>query len=77
MNSKGVAVGHATSAGGDFRKALLEYIRVPAFKRLLNQVVSIQAKRSIKSIAVLSEYPEEGRSFLVFRAVSCVRNDAG
>jgi len=44
---------------------LIDYIRNPQFKRLLNQIVTAQHNRQCKSVAVLSLFPGEGRTFLV------------
>ena len=44
----------------------LEYhIRTPEFKRLLNMIVTTQKQHRFKSLAVLSLFPQEGRSFFV------------
>lgn len=47
------------------KNVLFEYIRLPEFKRLLNQIVHAQANQKFKSCAVLSEFPGEGKSFFV------------
>lgn len=47
------------------REVFFDYIRHPAYKRLLNQVVAAQDKQSVRSLAVLSEFPGEGKTFFV------------
>jgi Mrp family chromosome partitioning ATPase len=44
---------------------LNEYIRGTEFKRLMNQIAVAQSRMDFKSLAVLSEYPGEGRTFFV------------
>lgn len=44
--------------------ALIEYIRAPQFKRLLSEVVARQDESDFRSIAVLSRYQGEGKTFL-------------
>lgn len=44
---------------------LFDYIRDPEFKRLLNQIVVAQERKKFKSIAVLSQLPEEGKTFMI------------
>ncbi len=53
------------SRSDQVRQALLDYIRFPEFKRLLSQIHSLQEDRGIKSLAVLSEFPGEGKTFFV------------
>lgn len=47
------------------REVFFDYIRHPAYKRLLNQVVAAQDKQNVRSVAVLSEFPGEGKTFFV------------
>ncbi|MCB0333762.1 MAG: hypothetical protein KDD55_09710 [Bdellovibrionales bacterium] len=51
--------------GGEHLRVLLDYIRRTEFKRMLNRIVMAQAEEGFRSISVLSEYPEEGRSFFI------------
>lgn len=52
------------AAPADNSVPLEEYIRGSRFKRLLNQVVALQAEQNLKSIAVLSAGPGQGKTFL-------------
>ncbi len=45
------------------RSALVDYLRQPEFKRLLTQVSSLHEKRRFRTLAVLSEFTGEGKSF--------------
>lgn len=42
---------------------LLEYIKMPRFKRLLSEIVSAQHERDFRSLAVLSRSAGEGKTF--------------
>src|SRR5262249_44057334 len=57
--------GVAAPRSQDAREVLSDYIRDPRFKRLFDQVASAQARGCLKSLAVLSGYPGEGKTFLV------------
>jgi len=41
------------------------YLRLPEIKRLVHRIASTQNEDPYKSLVILSEYPGEGRSFLV------------
>jgi Mrp family chromosome partitioning ATPase len=41
------------------------YLRLPEIKRLVHRIASTQNETPYKSLIILSEYPGEGRSFLV------------
>jgi len=47
------------------REILLDYIRHPEFKRLLNQILMAQQEQKFVSMAILSEFPQEGRTFFI------------
>ena len=47
------------------KEIFFDYIRDPAFKRLLNQIIISQEEENFKSIAVISEYPGEGKTFFI------------
>jgi len=47
------------------REILLDYIRHPEFKRLLNQVMMAQKEKGFSSVTILSEFPQEGRTFFI------------
>src|SRR5690242_2502539 len=49
----------------DFKNALLDYVRYTEFKRLLNQIINAQKRDGFKTLAVLSEHPQEGKTFFV------------
>lgn len=53
------------NAASDIRSPLFEYVRYTEFKRLLNQLVSLQREKQFKTLAVLSEFPGEGKTFFV------------
>jgi hypothetical protein len=46
------------------REVLLQYIRQPAFKRTLQQVLVAQNTHDFRSVAVLSQFPGEGKTFV-------------
>lgn len=48
---------------GQVRSLLDDYIKRTEFKRLINQVVMAQVKQGFRSLAVLSEFSGEGRTF--------------
>ncbi|MFM1847453.1 MAG: hypothetical protein RL417_927 [Pseudomonadota bacterium] len=52
-----------SAAGGRERSPLIEYIKDPQFKRLLSEVVARQHERDFRSLAILSRYPGEGKTF--------------
>ena len=43
----------------------LDYIRYSEFKRLLGQLSALVDRDGIKTMAILSEYPQEGKTFFV------------
>lgn len=45
--------------------AMGSYLRLPEIKRLVHRIASTQNEAPYKSLVILSEYPGEGRSFLV------------
>lgn len=45
--------------------AMSGYLRLPEIKRLVHRIASTQNEDPYKSLVILSEYPGEGRSFLV------------
>lgn len=45
--------------------AFYSYIRCSDFKRLLSQVSSLVENNQVKTLAILSAYPQEGRTFFV------------
>ena len=45
--------------------SLNDFIKHTEVKRLINQILSAQAKSGFRSLAVLSEYPGEGKTFFV------------
>lgn len=47
------------------RNVFYDYIRHPEYKRILHFVVTAQSRESFVSMAVLSKYPGEGKTFLV------------
>ena len=51
------------SDASESRSALVDYLRQPEFKRLLTQVSSLHEKRRFRTLAVLSEFSGEGKSF--------------
>ena len=60
--------GGETLGGDVFNSALqylTSYIRHTEFKRLFNQILTAQEQGGFRSLAVLSEFPGEGRSFFV------------
>lgn len=59
------AEGSAPAAGSGIRESLFDYIRSPAYKRLLDRVSAAQAGEGFKSVSVLSRLPGEGRTFFV------------
>lgn len=54
---------HQTQQGGPI-SPLFEYIRFGEFKRLLGQVAETMDRQGHRSLAVLSELPGEGKTFL-------------
>ncbi len=46
---------------------LIDYIRYPQCKRLINRIFTAQKTNNFKSVAVISQFPEEGKT--VFTAV--------
>lgn len=55
--------GSPSATAGERRDVLYDYIHHPAFKRLLNHVAQRQDEFRVKSLAVISEYPGEGKTF--------------
>jgi Mrp family chromosome partitioning ATPase len=53
-----------TPASGGDTHILYDYIHHPTFKRLLNQVAQRQDEQRLKSIGIVSEHPQEGKTFL-------------
>lgn len=53
------------SRGEDPRAILFDYIRCSEFKRLLDQIHTLQETQDLKSLAVLSEFAGEGKTFLI------------
>lgn len=49
----------------EIRNPLFEYVRYTEFKRLLGQITLIMDGEGFNSITVVSELPEEGRTFFV------------
>lgn len=49
----------------EIRNPLFEYVRYTEFKRLLGQITLKMDREGLCSLAVVSELPEEGRTFLV------------
>ncbi len=54
----------AFSWGQYLHEAFGDYIRGTDCKRLLNQILTAQEKEHFKTVAILSMYPEEGKTFL-------------
>lgn len=48
---------------GKVRLLLNDYIRGTEFKRLINQIIMAQVNNSFRSVAILSEYSREGKTF--------------
>lgn len=67
MGGLGMDASTEIAVHSDFevRDELLDYIRFPQFKRLLDKVASAQLSNGFRSIAVLSKFPREGRTFFV------------
>jgi Mrp family chromosome partitioning ATPase len=56
---------HGGAPPGSVRAVFSEYIRHPSFKRLLNAISTAQERDRLKSLAVLSYFPGEGKTFFV------------
>lgn len=55
----------STSLNESVRGVLAEYVRRTEFKRILNQIVALQLDEKAKSLAILSYFPGEGKTFFV------------
>jgi Mrp family chromosome partitioning ATPase len=51
--------------GMEAQSAWFDYIRLPACKRLVNRILRAQNEKGVKSLAVLSQFPGEGKTVLI------------
>ena len=58
-------LGETTKDLQESRDILIDYIRLPQCKRLINRILTAQQEYDIRSLAVLSHFPGEGRTLLV------------
>jgi hypothetical protein len=59
------SLAYADAHPDEVRNVLVDYIRLPHYKRLLEKVVTQQEEAGVKSITVMSMYPQEGRTFFI------------